>query len=395
MNEHGGLEILNMEESSGEKNSASEKNNKKGKKTNKKRKKSFFKKGLIFYLVMLTVILVGIVVILWRGLADYQAGIDAENATRDYEREMRRAPQICFQNHLAEMTEDDWVKVWYDQHPLCFDSEEQIRSLIREHILNVETQSYRAPEYTEDNPVYLIKNDDIILAVFSLAGEGVDWQVASTSLELEGDCQGAIDVPVGSTVYCNGIVMDESLATSSDGDIVEGYEDSLVNPVQYNVYSVEGLIEEPLLTADIEADGYAIAIDHNGRYYMVMENGSDYKEKAENFIKSLLNYYTMGKNSISENMVATLNHVASSSNAASVIRASYDGVLWANYTAASYETWTSEVYVVADNCLAVDVFYYDKNEVTENDTPESLTQIYRVYFLDLGSGYKIYSFSLM
>lgn len=360
----------------------------------KQLKKNLFKKGLTFYLVFLAVIFIGIIVMLWTSLARYQEGLDAKQQEVDYERDLQRAPQLAFCQYVEGLSADDWYGLWCECHPLMLDNEADVRAYIGDHITNADIAYYKAANYTSEAPVYLVRSGDGFEATFTMSGADVDWRVSSVSINALGDGADKAMAARGITVYCNEVSLGQDMGEAIGSLAPEAYVDSLVNPLEIMSYDVGGLLSAPSFSGKATIDSVSVELDLNGVMMLAVEDTGSYKTKADAFVKSLLNYYKMGKNSVSENMAAAVSHVASGSDAASVIRSSLDGVLWANYTNADYTTWTSSVYKIADNALAVDVYYYDANQLTDGQTKEDITEVYRVYFIDLGQGYRIYSFSL-
>ncbi|MGN0346718.1 MAG: hypothetical protein ACI4DU_05475 [Lachnospiraceae bacterium] len=354
-----------------------------------------FRIFLVTYLSLLIILTLGALGYLWKSLADYQNNYDANQQQAAYQVSVNRAPQVCFDEYLEQMTEEDWIALWYENHPEHFDSEEEIRTFLQTNLIHVPYTCWKAPSYTKDNPVFLIKSDDRVLALFSLEGRELSWQVSSAQLNLYGQENASIVVPANCQVYCNGILLSEEYQiTVSDNDANYTYADRLENPVPYVTYTVEGLLSAPSLTVSMNSDTRHVVRDIAGNYYPALSDGTTYQNKAEEFIRALLHYYSYGKNSISENMAAAISHVDSSSHAATIIRQSFDGVHWCNFDNANYVTTPSEVYVLADNAYCVDISYENTN-APENEDGTRDVNVYRVYFFDFGNGFKIYDFSMM
>lgn len=373
------------------KDSASKKNRKKSKKS-----KSYFKIGMLIYISILSIAIVAVFILLWSSLSKYQKKIDSDKSNEAYEKECRRAPQTAFENYLNNMTEDDWINIWKNSQPFVLDSDATIRSYINENITGKELTAWKSPTYTDDKPVYLVSNDERLVATFILSGSGTNYTVDFIDLNLSTNEAGEIEVPSECIVSCNGMTIDKtSFATTVSGNNIKKYNDELRDEFTYDHYSLSGLINTPDFVVTSGNDKYGIALDLNNRYYLTLLDSSaqQFKQQADAFIKSLLHYYSMGKQSLSENMVSAVSHVANGSDAEKVIRNSKDGVQWCNPDGANYVTTPSDVYVIADNCYCVDISYQNLNATTEEEKETIYT--YRVFFLDLGNGYKIYTFSLM
>ena len=353
-----------------------------------------FRIFLVAYLSLLIVLTLGALGFLWTSLANYQNNYDANQQQAAYQVSVNRAPQICFEEYLEQMTEEDWIALWYESHPEHFDSEEEVRSFLQANSIHVPYTCWKAPSYSKENPVYLIKSEDRVLALFSLEGQELSWQVSSVQLNLSGQENASVVVPTDCQVYCNQILLDERYqSTVSGSDADYAYADALVNPVPYVSCQVEGLLSMPTLSVSLNSASLHVAQDTTGKYYLALNDGASYQTKAEEFIRALLHYYSYGKNSISENMAAAISHVDSSSHAATIIRQSFDGVHWCNYDNANYVTTPSDVYVLADNAYCVDISYENTNAPANEEGIRDIN-IYRVYFFDFGNGFKIYNFSM-
>lgn len=369
-----------------------DKNIDKHKKKRKKKKVSYYKRAVIIYCILLFIVIVVVSILLWNKLASYQRGVDDEAYKKDYKKLVRQAPQEAFENYYEGMTIEDWIGIWKNSQTYTFDDDATIKQFLEENITSKDVSLWKSPTSTESEPIYLLSDGDKVIAIFTLQGAELNWEVSNVELRVSANEACELTVPTGSIVSCNDVTLGaEHIANTVSLNELGEYAANLNNPVSYDVYSLAGMIKEPKLTVYIPDEKYVITTDVNGKYVIAANDSSmdTYKQQAEAFIKSLLHYYSYGKNSLSENMAAAISHVASDSEAARVIRSSLDGVRWCNYDGANYETSVSQVYCLADNCYAVDVSYRNTN------IEEPKTETYRVYFIDLGSGYKIYSFSLM
>lgn len=362
---------------------------KKHSRSKKKKRKKYFKAGLLIYSAFLAIVFITILFVLWNKLSSYQKDIDLGILAEEQEKEARRAPQILFEKTVSSMNEDEWVQAYYNSHPDCLDKDSDVRSLIERLVINNPYSLYKAPEYTASTPVYLVTNQTEDIARFYITGTGDNAVVSNIEFLASGDCSGEITVPDNASIYCNDILLSDQYAAEADGFMNTDFSSDLVNPVKYKTYHVEKLLSEPEFRIENNSDDTTIETDIEGNHYPVLENKSEYQTTGESFVKSLLYYYSQGKNSASANMASALSYVASGSEAASIIRQSLDGVLWRYPTNTSYETSVSKVFVLAENCYFVDVEYKELN------TDNTNTEVYRVYFLDTGNGFKIYHFSMM
>lgn len=362
-----------------------------GKRRKRKKNKTVFYKVLLIYIVILAVASIVVSTLLWKKLDDYQRDIDSQKAQEEYALSLARAPQLFFDNYMSAMTTDDWIKIWYETYPEHFDPENVIREYIEKNFMNGNISYWKSPVYKTEAPVYLMKDEERELAEIYLAGKDLNWNVDHIKLFVAGDNASSITVPSGCNVFCNDIQLDERYVVETIDSVgLEDYKDSLVNPVTYSTYRVDGLIGSQSLMVKPSDESKGLVIDENDEFYLTL-NTSDketYRQKADNFIRALVTYYARGKVDTAENMNMVLAHVVSDSKAGKIIRQSYDGVLWkpSDYSI-TYNTTVSDVFVLADNCYAVDVSY-------ENTRNAEDASCYRVYILNLGSGFKIYDFGL-
>lgn len=359
------------------------------KKSRKKKRKAFFKKGLLIYLCLLVVVILGIWIVLWSKLSSYQKNIDSELAITENETNAKRAAQIAFEKYANELTLESLSSAYKTSNEPNYDKDENINAFINEHFLSKELTYWKAANYTEAQPVYLIKNDSEELATITMAYDGTNWNASTPNILISGEYDAAVTVPEGSQVLFNNIAIDSSVAVESESLKLDDYQDSLTAPTKYLTYEIHGLLAEPEISVNYDSDKYNIVLNESGDYYLALKDAGNYPSEAEGFVKSLLYYYAQGKYSASANMASATSHVASGSTAASIIRQSLDGVLWRYPTNATYDTRCSDTYVLAENCYFTDIYYKEQNVENAEE------QIYRVYFLDIGSGFKIYAFAML
>ena len=358
-------------------------------KKRKKRKNQKFKIGFRVYISVLCILVVACLVVLWNKLSDYQKGLDEAASIEAHATEVAQAPQLAFEAYLENMTPNDWLNAWKTCYPYSLDSDETILDYINTHILTVDYSLFRSPDYTDDTPSYLLRSGDMDLAIFRMAGSDTTYQVSSIEIPPAATQSITVSIPSGCILMCNQNALGEQfvIATSSSVN-VPGYNDVLTGIVSSDIYSLEGLISEPTLSISSSSEGVYVSQDKNSNYYLAIEGSEagSYKNQAEAFIRELLHYYDQGKNGTDVNINSVLNLTVSGSEAAKIIHSSYDGVIWRPAESHTYSISSSDVFRLADNCYCVDVSYVC------NDSEESET--YRIYFLNLGSGFKIYSFEL-
>ena len=284
-----------------------------------------------------------------------------------------------------------WAEQWLSTHPESFDEPDKVAAYLGELFDPQEIRCWKAPDYVNSSPRYVIKRDGQDLAFVTLAGSGLDWSVSRIDLLLEGNQEASLLVPEGYAVFCNGHPLDESYRTQETRFYdMETYADKMVDPMHWDTYTVSGQFFEPLLTAEAPA-GRPTDTDADGNVFYILppEEAQPLQKRAENFIYALLYYYMLGNEGTAGNMWNALDHVADGSQAYNLIRDSYIGVIWdASYANATYDAKAAEVRILASNCVMVDVRYHAEGTLWEYTNVADGT--YRVYFLDVGRGYQIY-----
>lgn len=344
----------------------------------KRRSARRFRRALGVYAIALFVVIFISIIYLCITLFRYQKSYDSEQEEAAQAQAIERAPQEYFENYINNMNISDWVDAWYIAHPEKLDSEESVTEFIDSQVIQPGFTCFKAYDYTPQSPSYLIRSGNQDIATFYLSGQDMDWRIGNTIFYISGHESASITVPAGTQVTCNGVVLNDSYISAQASTSIDiKYADQLINPTAYVTMTVDNLIAPTQLQAD------------NTYLLLASDVASLYRQQAEVFAKSLLHYYAQGKENIESNMAAVLALVPSGSEAADIIRQSYDGVIWRRAENISYSISVSDVYVLADNCYCVDVTYI--NTASE----ESDADVYRIYFLDLGSGFKLYSFSFM
>lgn len=369
--------------------------NRKSKHNRKKKKRKLFKKLFIIYISVLGLCAITGLIMVWISLSNYQKGIDEAKEAEELQLSYQQAPQKYFEKYVKALDTDAWVTLWFEYYSEHFDSEATVRDYVNEHITNGEYTLFKSPDYTKASPAYLLKSNDVEVASFYLEGSELNWHVKDMKMYLTGDYACQVEIPNGGEIYCNDVVIDDQYITATDiFPDVPDYADKLNDPVKYNEYTINGLLAEPQLDFDSLSSKYATAQDSEGNYYYALkaEDSETYKNSARKLISSLLYYYSQGQTNTGANEAAVLSLLAPNCAAAKVIQQSYSGVIWRVTYNTQFDISTSDVYVLAQNCYAVDVNYSRTTNLSDN--PDDNEGKYRVYFLDLGNGFKIYNFEL-
>lgn len=365
----------------------------------RKKKKNNFKKAFIIYISILIVLIAGTLVFLWMSLADYQQGIDLQEADGQKDTLLKRAPQLYFEEYLSNLNEETLTDLWFEENPDSLSQREDIENILKETgFFSSSYECFKASDYSENDPKYLVKTNGEPFMEVSLFGSGTEWSVYNVHFLISKDeeSDSSYKVPSDTTLMINGIeVSKDNIEFEEAVKAPKDYEESLINPISFATYTLQDLLNDPVIEVTGTKPYILTELSPKEYCYILPEEHADsFIKKANDFVRSLLHYYTLGKQGTDENMNVVLSKVASSSQAFTVIKSSYDGVLWRYpYPNVTYDLTEGPVIVDADNCFHIDIHYETPNEEISEIT--SREGIYRVYFLDLGEGYKIYYFELI
>lgn len=346
-------------------------------------KVSGFKKGYLIFIAVLVVIVIGVWAFVWIKLSDYQKDVDSSSeeisvGTGELSAEekfaLQNKAQECFSRYLDQMSDSDWISAYRASNPDSIDSDEEILSLLREKVFPFKSGKFRAFDYTDDNPSFLLGTKDNAVAAFSLSKNGEDYSVNEVKVFERGEGAVTFTAYSGGVISINGIVL-EGYQVSEEEVTVEGYENDLINPVKISTYAVDGIINPDV---EIQVENSFKTFDDF--YYKAIDDNNGLVAKSEDFVRALLRYYSQGKSNLKGNMGAVLALVDSSSEAAKVIRNTESGLEWVPPSDIPLDVECSDVCELADNCRFTEVNCASGN-------------IYRVYFIDNGNGYKIMQFS--
>ena len=349
-----------------------------------------FFKGLRIYVGIALILNFVVIGALWMSLSKYQARLNGNvgedkvglvedvNSDSDNSDDTELAIQQGFLDYANELGLDDWVKIYYVNHPERFDKEDDVKSFINDRILGSDYSFYKSADYTLDAPIYVMASDSEVLATFYMVKAGDGYSVGDVELNINGENEATISAPESCMITINGAAIDEpseNVIIENGADIFSDYASELTNKARLKSYVITGLIsdENELVATDAQRAA-------DGNYFEVIsdENKAD---KALAFVKALLHYYAMGKEETDANMGAVLGLVASGSKASEIIAASNSGVIWRIPDhAVSYSFEVSPVYKLADNSCFVDVTYKVENAGSVYD--DLSDGIYRVFYLN-------------
>lgn len=358
----------------------------------KKKKKNKNKLIMRIYMIVLGVLILGTLIYLWSAMSKYQKTQDEIALEEQRIEDIKRAPQEYILFTLKSMSADDWANLYMAGDEDSFDDINTVSNKMNEVFINSEYQTYKSDDYTSASPSYILKStENSDLAKIYLKGADLNWSIDKANFYL-GDLSITVNVPAGATLYLNEKEVSKDLITSlNDEVLLKTYENDLVNPIVYDVYEINHLLDTPVVSV---SGDYPVIETSPGCYSYVTndEQSDNFKQRSDKFIRSLVYYYLMGKNNPGGNVGVVYSCIVSGSSAYRLISGSYDGVTWRTpASSTNMETVVNDPIKIADNCYYVDVTY-KTDTATEYFSSEG---IYRVYFLNKGNGYGIYHFDIL
>lgn len=364
---------------------------------NRKKQNSAFRKGFGIYMIVLSVLCVAVLAALWVILARFQAGEDAKlaaeaekEAQAAYELDVKRAPQRAFEDFVANMTAEYWTEQWFEANPDSFDNAEKVTEYMGQVFFGEGLNYWKAEEYTDEAPAYILKNGAEELAVLTFEGSELDWSVSKVDMRLKGREEASLEVPENCTVYCNGTALEERFAAESVSHFadegMEELEELLTTPTLWNTYTVTGQLFEPQLTVEAPADRTLVTDEEGFSFYVLSaQEAEPYQTQAAAFAEKVLHFYMMGASNPYGNAYNVKIMAIQNSQVWKLMDSAAEGVSWntpyPNYT---HTVEAGNVIRWAENCLSVDVKYHAEGTADGYTNTEDGT--YRVYFLDDGSG---------
>lgn len=377
-------------------------------KKRRRRRKNRFKKGLRIYVILFLAAIIGILAFFWFWLDKQQRQKDAEDreaeriaqeqaAQQAHARAVHQAPQLAFMSWLEQQSAESWTDRWYAIAPEDLDGRDRVQAYIGE--LFAAAEPFKSLDYTDAEPVYVLKNGEETLAKIHLTGSETSWSVSTVELVLRGHESASVRVASGSRIYCNGKELGTEYMTDSVSYFdYEPLRDQLINPVSWDTYSVSGMLLPPELTVDPPANR-SVTETAEGDFLLCLpeaESGQ-FQTKAVAFVRSYLYYYMRGNDgNIWGNLFSALGHLTPGTQAYKDLRATYDGVYW-NTSYANVDTSKTTaggVVIWADNCYSVDVTY-DADCTLGGQHIDYADATMRIYFLQTDAGFIISHFETL
>lgn len=356
---------------------------------------------MLFYALVLVVATGFLQFRLWNFLKTDQAEIDrekaAESARRVHEKALFQSPQLAFEDWRSGVTTDFWTDLWYDQSPNDLDIRGQVYAYMAERFAPDAVRAYKAEGFTQEEPVYVLKNGDEPLARVALSGSELEWEVSRVELLFEGTCSASVTVPGKCRVSCNGQTLDEEYREKTDSlmsyKLLDG---QLEKPVTWYSYTVEGLLLEPDLSVS-PPEGYSLLPSGDEGFLLRAEgDNSAYTEQAVQFVKTDLEYYMNGARGAWGNMDRVLRMLRKGTQAYEETRKTHESIRWSTHYSDidTSRTDAGDVIFWAENCFSVDVAY-DARCKLRGEPVDYAAATMRLYFLRDGDEYFISDFEIL
>ena len=369
------------------------------------------KKGLIVWLIYMFILagVGGFFLYRLNGiLIDYQAQADAQQEEQERKIKESRAPQKAIEEYAAGLDAGWWADRLIEQESTepgpHLDTESMILDYFSSLLEKEQAGLYRAKDWTEDRPVYteLIGDGSQASARLYLSGKGTDWKVSDAEISVPKNCSGTVEALAGCSVYCNGILLDDSFSSPAESGRFPfpDHEEELEEPVQWLTWRVSDLLCEPELRVEQPEGMDAQYSDVYGYdvYSMTGDEGERIKNRAEAFLRSYLTLVTNGGEGTDERMAACLSLVRKGSTAYDVLNGSRGSIeVSMGYSDLRIEIIERDEPVIwAENACTADICYhaYARYQGAERDYSVD-DETLRILFLDQGSGYEICAFMIM
>ena len=368
------------------------------------KKSRWFLIALALYAVMLLAVSAYLQSSLWRFLENSQAEMDrqaaeqaAQAAQQAYEKALHQAPQRAFEDWRNGLTAGYWTDLWYAKAPNDLDAREAVQAFMAERFAPDVVKAYKAAGYTDETPVYVLKNGADSLARVTLAGSELNWSVSQVELLIEGSCSASVTVADRCHVYCNGRELGGEYTESAGSRFrYEPLKDRLEEAVTWVSYRVEGLLLEPELTVE-PPEGCSLIQTEEGDYLLGLAgDAGTYTDTAVEFVRAYLYYYMSGWSNTQENLDRVLSYLTPGTQAYHDLSVTYDGMVWSTsfQSIDTSKTAAGTVFVWADNCFSVDVAY-DADCKWAGKHMDYADAVMRIYFLQTAEGYAIDNFEIL
>ncbi|MBP5608311.1 MAG: hypothetical protein J6X66_08615 [Lachnospiraceae bacterium] len=377
------------------------------------------------YIAVLIILSIIVLLILWLKLADYQKSMDRKETAlaaaeptplpeEEKEKKDIKQAQTAFERYANSMDMGTWTGLWLTQRPDDPEDEAVVSDYFSELIKNEGTSYYLDPSYDEKKPVYKIKIGSKDAARVYMQRDVVGkWTIGDTELLYKGDYSADGVLPEGMEFLINGVKAEPS-AEGEDHFPYSSIKNTLIEPVRWQEYSIDGLLCEPEVSYGNE-DGFEWSEDDNCYLALAVDvDADDLKNRAEGFFKAYMNYTMSGGagwkdyraaqeagqansgNPVAGRFAACVAYVPSDSVAYSMLQKAFDSTCYAlAYTDHDYGlSKTRGPIRWAENCVGVDFFYHAYATLNgQRKDYSGEDQLFRVFFINIDGSWKIWAFS--
>ena len=353
---------------------------------NAKQKKTFASRYGKFLLVLVVLTVIAFTAE-WLILKKYQGETETKTEENPW-----LSSQKCFESYFERMDADKWTELWFSQYPDCLDTRENVKSVM-ENLLAPEKVSYaRANEYTQENPVYVLENDNgaLVSVTVEKSGSG-EWKAQKVSFRMTGENSASVSAPSGCKVLCNGTELGEEYCIEEKEVFgLKNYTEFLDNPNNLRTWEVTGQLTEPRLEI-VCPKGTELSEDEDGTPILILtENAEEYTQMAMEFFDLFNKYGLYGYYDIQLNADAAAALCEENSQAYNAIYGAFSELNLAPcHSVYTTEKKVSPVMLWADNAFSIDV-KYDTETVYHGDEFDYFSGAYRIIMVDTGSGYKVH-----
>lgn len=365
------------------------------KKKRKKKNKGFLNgiklSGFGKFLLTYSGILVGIVVILL---------VLLYGLLKDYEKSM---PNNTIEVFAKDFTPDNISNILSENGIKVneFETVDTVADYFKK-IMQDETVTYsrKAGEFTNTSPVYMIKAGKTAIAKVTLVEKGknahkfTEWKVGSVSIDgyIDGDKNITITAPKGSTVYINGVQVNDSYITDRNviPEAVRNVSAFVETPTA-NTYKVSGLLATPEITAKLNGKDLAVNVDK--QKCTVSWPSDDALLEAQkaniNSINEAYGKYIINRGSLS---ALTKNLVGTAKTQVSDIPAVWAFLYGMTYTYEFKNQSITNMVKYSDNCFSCNIYYDLYVKWNSGDKTYNTSMVYT--FVKTGGNWYLADFSI-
>lgn len=319
---------------------------------------------------------------------------------KDYEKSM---PNNTMSKIVKEFTPDNIEKVLTDNSVNIneFESVSSVADYFKTKMQDNEaTFKKKSGEFTNTNPIYIVKAGDATIAKVTLIENGknahdfTEWKLGNISFDgyIDAENEITITAPSAAEVKVNGIIISDSYITQNDVkfDPVKNVDAYVKTPTNV-VYKIGGLLATPNITAtlngvELEAkvDGKVCKVNYPTDAALLESQKSNIYAINEAYGKYLINRGTL--DSLNKYLVGTARKNVSD------IPAVWAFLYGKTYTYEFKNQKVSDLVKYSDNCFSCNIYYdlYIKWADGEKSYDVSMTYT----FVKTNGGWSLADFAL-